>query len=130
MEGAVVPEVLFEFAIHRSVPKIFAIKVESCQKWRQILDVFTPSQILGGMTPKSYTHFITPASRHIARKNSCEDIPRSPKVIRAHMLNFRPHFKFSALNFFKGTPIPDVVCASKSWSICNACKKIEGQPPP
>ena len=123
MEGAVVPEVHFEFAIHRSVPKIFAIKVESCQKSRQILDVFTPSQILGGMTPKSYTYFI-------AWKKFCEDTPTSPEVIRAHMLNFRPNFKFSGLNFFKGTPIPDVVCASKSWSICNACKNLRGQHPP
>jgi len=66
VEGVVVPEVLFEFAIHQSVPKTFAIKVESCQKSRQILDVFTPSQILGGVSPKSYTHFITPALWHIA----------------------------------------------------------------
>jgi len=104
VEGAVVPEVLFEFAIHRSVPKIFAIKVESCQKSRQILDVFTPSQILGGMTPKSYTHFITPASWHIAWKKFCEDTPTSPEVIRAHTLNFRPNFKFSGLNFLRGPP--------------------------
>ena len=104
MEGAVVPEVLFEFAKHRSVPKIFAIKVESCQKSRQILDVFTPSQILGGMTPKSYTHFITPASWHIAWKKFCENTPTSQEVIRAHMLNFTPNFKTSGLNFLTGPP--------------------------
>ena len=104
MEGALVSEVLFEFAIHRSVPKIFAIKVESCHKSRQILDVFTPSQILGGMTPKSYTHFITPASWHIAWKKFCEDTPTSPEVIRAHTLNFRPNFKFPGLNFLRGPP--------------------------
>jgi len=83
MEGAVVPEVLFEFAIHRSVPKIFTIKVESCQKLRQILDVFTPSEILGGVSHKSYTHFITHASWHIVWKKFCEDTPSSPEVIRA-----------------------------------------------
>ena len=85
MEGAVVSEVLFEFAIHRSVPKIFAIKVESCQKSRQILEVFTPSEILGGVSPISYTHFITAASWHIAWKNFCEDTPTSPEVIGAHI---------------------------------------------
>jgi len=63
-----------------------------------------PSQILGGMSPKSYTHFITPASWHIAWKKFCEDTPTSPEVIRAHTLNFRANFKFSRLNFFKGTP--------------------------
>ena len=99
MEGAVVPEVLFEFAIHRSVPKIFAIKVESCQKSRQILDVFTPSEILGGVSPKRYTHFITAVSWHIAWKKFCEDTPTSPEVIMAHTLNFRPNFKFSELIF-------------------------------
>jgi len=33
-------QLLFRFSICRSVPKIFAIKVESCQKSRRILDVF------------------------------------------------------------------------------------------
>ena len=42
-----------------SVSEIFAIEVESCQKSRRILDVFSPSQILGGLPSKSYTHFIT-----------------------------------------------------------------------
>ena len=94
MEGAVVPEVLFEFAIHGSVPKIFAIKVESCQKSRQILDVFTPSEILGGVSLKSYTYFITQASWHIAWKKFYEDTPTSPEVIRAHTLNFRQILNF------------------------------------
>ena len=88
MEGAVVPEVLFEFAIHRSVPKIFAIKVESCQKSRQISDVFTPSEILGHVSPKSYTHFITAASWNIAWKKFCEDTPTSPEVIRILVTKF------------------------------------------
>ena len=38
-----------------------------------------------------------------------EDIPTSPKVtcIRAHMLNFRPKFKFLQFKFFfRGTPVP------------------------
>ena len=81
------------------------------------------------MSPKSYTHFITPDSWHIAWKKFCEDTSTSPEVIRAHTLNFRTNFKFSRLHFLTGTPIPDVVCASKSWSICNACKNLRGQHP-
>ena len=40
VEGAVVDQILFEFAILWAVSGIFAIKVESCQKSRRILDVF------------------------------------------------------------------------------------------
>jgi len=36
-----------------------------------------------------------------------EDTPTGPEVIGAHTLNFRPNFKFSPLNFFGGTPVPD-----------------------
>ena len=53
---------------------------------------------------QSYTHFITPASQHIAWKKFCEDTPTSPGVIRAHTLNFRPNFKFSGLKFLRGPP--------------------------
>ena len=68
------------------------------------MDVFTPSEILGGMSPKGYAHFIT-LPRGISRgKKFCEDTPTSREVIRAHTLNFRPNFKFSGLNFFKGPP--------------------------
>jgi len=95
---------LFRFAICRCVPEIFAIKVESCQKKLRILDVFSPSQILGCGPSKSYTHFITPASRDVAWKNFCEDTPSSLEVIGAHTLNFRPNFKFSRLNFLGGPP--------------------------
>ena len=115
MEGAVVPEILFEFVIHRSVPKTFAIKVESCHKSRQILDVLRHLKFLGACLPKAIP-ILSPLPRGISRgKKFCEDTPTSPEVIRAHTLNFRPNFKFSGLNFFKGTPIPDVVCASKFW---------------
>jgi len=53
----------------------------------------------GPSKSKSYTHFITSSSRHIAWKKFCEDTPTSPGVIRAHTLNFRPNFKFSGLSF-------------------------------
>ena len=52
VEGVVVDKILFGFAMCGSVPEIFVIKVESCQKSRRILDVFSPSQILGADLPK------------------------------------------------------------------------------
>jgi len=113
-----------------SVPEIFAIKVESCQKSRRIMDVFSPSIISGGRPSKRYTHFITPTSRHVAWKSFCEDTPISPEVLVAHTLNFKPNFKFSRLKNFLGTPVPVVVCASKVWSICNACRNLRRQHPP
>jgi len=69
VEGVVVDKILFGFVMYGSVPGIFAIKVESCQKSRRILDVFSPSQILVGRPSKSYTHFITLTSRHVEWKN-------------------------------------------------------------
>ena len=105
VEGVVLDKILFGFAMYGSVPEIFAIKVESCQKKLRILDVFSPSQILGGRPFKSYTNFISPASRDVAWKNFCEDTPTSLEVIGAHTLNFRPNFKFSRLNFLGGPPL-------------------------
>ena len=64
---------------------------------------FWPSQILGGGTSKSYTHFITPASRHVWKK-FCGDTPTSLEVIGAHTLNFKSNSKFSRLNFLGGAP--------------------------
>ena len=32
-----------------------------------------------------------------------DNTPTSPEVIEAHMLNFKPNFKFSRLKFFGGT---------------------------
>jgi len=100
VEWAVVEGIFLRFSICRSCPEIFAIKVESCQK----SDDFLPSQISGGGPSKSYTHFITPASRHVAWKKFCEDTPTSPEVIGAHTLNFKPNFilNFHDYNFFLG----------------------------
>ena len=113
MEGVVVDKILFEFAIYGSVLEIFTVKVESCQKSRRILDVFSPSQILGGRPSKSYVHFITPTLRHVEWKKFYEDTPISPEVLVAHTLNFKPNFKFSRLIFFLGggDPVPVVVRA-------------------
>ena len=102
VEGVLVDKIFFRFAICRSVPKIFTIKVERCQKSRRIFDVFSPSQILGGEPSENGTHIITPALGPVDWKKFREDTPTSPEVIVAHTLNFRPNFKFSRLVFFRG----------------------------
>ena len=94
VEGVAVDKMLFRFAICGSVPEIFTIKVESCQKSRRILHVFSPSKILVGRPSKSYTHFITRTLRHVEWKKFCEDTPISPEVLFAHTLNFKPRLKF------------------------------------
>jgi len=66
----------------RSVPEIFAIKVESCQKSRRNFDVFWPSQIFGGGPSKSCTHIITPALRHVVWRSFARKLPLSPKLLR------------------------------------------------
>jgi len=104
VEGVVVDDGFFpEFRPdERYVPKIIAIKVESCQKSRRILDVFSRSQILGGGPSENDTHITTPALRHVDWKKFREDTPTSSEVIVAHTLNFRQNFKFSRLIFFGG----------------------------
>ena len=92
MGGVVVDQLLFRFSICGFVSEIFAIKVESCQKSRKILDGFLPSQILGGRASKNYTQVITPGSRQVVRQKDCEDTPTRPEVIDAQTLNFRPNF--------------------------------------
>ena len=72
---------------------------------RRILDVFSPSQILGGGPSENCTRVITPALRHVDWKKFHEDIPTRPGVIVAHTLNFRPNFIFYDYNFW-GDPRP------------------------
>jgi len=129
LEGDVVHKILFGFAICWFVQEIFAIKVESFQKSRRILDVFSLSQILVGRPSKTYTHFIIPDSRHVVWKKFYEDIPTSSGVIGAHTMNFKPNFKFSRLKFFGGTPLSVRVCASRAFSICSVCKNFRAQHP-
>jgi len=113
------------------LPEIFAIKVESCQNRAEFWTFFSPSQILGGRPSKSYTHVMTPASRHVVWKMFFEDTRTSPEIIVANTLNFTPNFIFSRLNFFGGTPVPlrVRVCAIKAWSIYSACKHFRAQHP-
>ena len=91
--GVVVDQLLFRFSICGFLSEIFAIKVESCQKSRKILDVFfMPSQMLGGRPSTDCTQVITPGSRHVVWTKDCEDIPTRAEVIDAQTLNFRPNF--------------------------------------
>jgi len=117
------------FWICGSIPEIFAIKVESCQKSRKILDGFLPFQILGGRPSKNCTHVITPGWRHVVWIKICDDIPISPEVIDVHTLNFKPNFKFSRLKFFWGTP-SQLGCALGSIGQSLARIKILGHSTP
>jgi len=101
----VVDQLLFHFSICGSVSEIFAIKVESCQKSRKILDGFFALPNFRGQGFQNYTQVITPGSRHVVRKKNCEDTPTRPEVIDAQTLKFRPNFKCARLKFSRGTPV-------------------------
>jgi len=92
VEGVAVDQVFFRCSICRSVPEIFAIKVDSCQKWRRNLDVFLAIPNFRGQAfQKLYTDCHPGlAARRLEKFR--EDTPTSPKVIEAHTLNFRPDF--------------------------------------
>ena len=92
MGGDVVDQLLFRFSICGSVSEIFAMKVESCQKSRKILDGFFALPNVRGRASKNYTQVITPGSRHVVPKKDGEDTPTRPEVIEAETLNFRPNF--------------------------------------
>jgi len=99
----VVDKLLFRFSICGSVSEIFAIKVESCQKSRKIVDGFLALlNFLGRAFQKLYpVYHSCLAARQL--KKFHEDTPTSPEVIEPNTLNFRPNFKFSRLKFFLGT---------------------------
>jgi len=92
VEGVVDDQKLLRFLICWSFPEIFAIKVESGQKLRKILDDFLQSQIFVGGHCKKCANFITPASRDVDETKSREDTNTRPKVIESNTLNFRPNF--------------------------------------
>ena len=118
----VVDKLLFRFSISGSVPEIFAIKIESCQKSHKILDNFLSFlNVWGRAFQKLYPFYHSClAARQL--KKFHEDTPTSPEVIESNTLNFRPSFKFSRLKFFWGTLVPPLgLCASKPWSISCSC---------
>ena len=78
--NVVVVQLRVRFLTCRSVPGIFAIKVESCQKSRRNLDVFGPSQILGEGPSKNCTHVITAVSQHVGWTSFRRISPLVPKL--------------------------------------------------
>ena len=130
VEGAVVDQILFGFAIFWAVSGIFAIKVESCQKSRRILDVFFALPNFRGQAFQNLYWFYHPwLEAHHLEKVLWGYSTTSPEVIGAHTLNFKVNFKFSGLNFFGGTPLPVRMCASRAWPICSTCKNFRAQHP-
>jgi len=127
VEGVVFGDGIFRLSTWWSVPKIFAMKVESCQTLRRILDVFFAlTNFRGRAFRKLYTRYhLWPAARRPEKFH--EDTPTRSGVIVAHTLNFRPNFKFLRLNFFWGTPVPVGVCARLLWSISSVCKNLRTQ---
>ena len=106
MVGVVVDKLLFRFSICGSVPEIFAVKVESCQKSFKILDdFFGPPKFLGAGLPKIVLSLSLLRRGTSTEKKFREDTPSSPEIIEPNTLNFRPNLKFSRLHFW-GTPSP------------------------
>ena len=64
----VVDQLHFRFPLSGFFPEIFAIKVESCEKSRQILDVFRPAKFGWGRGHpfRICNHVITRTSRYVA----------------------------------------------------------------
>ena len=121
VEGVVIDKILFPFAICRIVDAFgeIAIKVESCQKSRRILDVFSPFQILGAGLP-NVIPILSRIPHGTSPGKSFEKILPliSPEAIVAHMLNVKPNFKFSRLSFLMD-PIPVRVCTSNKQGLVN-----------
>jgi len=113
VEGVVVDKLLFRFSICASIPEIFAIKVESCQKSRRILDDFLAlPNFLGRSFPK-FLPSLSLLPRGTSTKKFHVDTPTSPEVIEPNTLNFRPNCKFSRLKFLRD-PRPPWGCALAS----------------
>ena len=95
VERVVADQVFLRCWICRSVPEIFAIKVESCQKSGRNLDVLLAlPNFWGAGLPKvvcAYARYHPCVGARRLEKFR-EDTPTSPEVIEAHTLDFRPDF--------------------------------------
>ena len=103
--GVVDDEELFRFSTCGCIPEIFAIKIESCQKSRKILDDFLVLlNVWGRAFQKLFpVYHSCLAARRV--KKFHEDTPTNPEVIEPNTLNFRPNCKFLRLIFW-GDPRP------------------------
>ena len=124
VEEVLVNKILVRFATCRSVPEIFVIKVESCQKSRRILDVFFA---LPNFRGQAFQDLYPSYHSWLVWKKFYEDIPTSSEVIGAHTVNFKPNFKFLRLKFFGGTP-SQFGCALAGLGQY-ACKNFRAQHP-
>ena len=76
MGGVVVDKLLFRFSICGSVPEIFAISVESCQKSFKILDDFLAIlNFFGAGLPKIVPSLSLLPRGTSTEKKICEDTP-------------------------------------------------------
>jgi len=92
VEGVMADQVFLRCSICRSVPEIFAIKVESCQKSGRNLYVLLALANFGvRVFQKLYARY-HPCVAACRLEKFREDSPTSPEVIEAHTLNFRPDF--------------------------------------
>jgi len=85
----------YRCSIYRSVMEIFAIEFESCQKSRRNLEIFWPSEIVGGKPSKSCTRGYHPSFPARRLEEFREDTPPATKLLRlilsilSLILNFR-----------------------------------------
>jgi len=91
VEGVVVDQVFFRRSICRSVPEIFAIKVESQKSRRNVDFSFGRPKFFGAGLPK-VVHALSSLPRSRSSETFREDTPTSLEVIEAHTLNFRLFF--------------------------------------
>ena len=99
--------------------EIFAIKVDSCQRSRRILDIFCIPKFLGdwGRAFQKLFARYHPCLAARRLKKSREDTPTNAEVIDSNTLNFRSNFKFSRLKFSRTTPAP-LGCLVNLYSTC------------
>ena len=116
----VIDKLLFRFSICGSVPEIFAIKVESYQKSRKILDDFGPPKFLRAGLPNIVLQFITPASRHVDWKSFMRILPLARKLLS---LTRWTNFKFSRL-FFGGWGPSSPLRYALASLVNSACKNL------
>jgi len=127
--GVTVDHLRFRFLMSRPVPEIFAIKIRKLSEIAPKFGGFLALPNFRGRDFQKLYPFCHPCLAARRLEKVCEDTSTSAQVIGAQTLNFKPNFKFSRLNFFMGSPLAVVMCASKCWSICKSCKNLRGSTP-
>jgi len=128
----VVDKAVFRLSISLWVPKISAAKVKSCPKLHQIFGNFLPSQILRSAVPPKVVPMLSPSpsgmrARQVEKFHGATST--TTKVIRTHLLIFKPISDSPLKKNCKEDPIAGGVCTSKTWSFSSACKNLKVQHP-